>query len=227
MASGLTKVQKTMVQQAEQLLREAQSEPRFAETMQGQGYDEAAWTNGETLVKALKTAGRTKEKAKASQLGATNTYYHQLDMTWDRGKILAENCITHFQGQTELMQTLGLHRRRKDENGDSWIIRIEKSSPVNEIVFFLRNLYSVDQSQAEMAPVLADHGFPAEILATGAAEVEALVAADNAQENAKAEAARSKQERDEAYMTLKKWVQCARRAAVLARKEMQRSRIAV
>lgn len=223
-SSGLTKQQKAIIKEAEHLRRSVQADAQFAEAMRNQGYDETSWSQGTALVKALKAAGRAREEAIASQLGATNAYKHQHDQTWGRGKTLSDNCMTHFQGQTDLLQMLGLHRRRKEENGDSWGIRIDKRSPLDEIVFHLRNLYQVAQTQTEIATVLAGHGFPGDILATGAAEVEALVAANDTQENAKAEVLRLRQERDETYMTLKKWVQCARRAAVLARKEMQRSR---
>jgi hypothetical protein len=125
-SSGLTKEQKVVIQEAEQLWREVQADPRFAESMRGQGYDQESWSHGTALVNALKTAGRAREEAKAAQLGATNTYNHQHERTWNRGKTLAQNCMTHFQGQTEWLQTLGLHRRRKGESGDSWGIRIDK-----------------------------------------------------------------------------------------------------
>jgi hypothetical protein len=63
----------------------------------------------EGLIKQLKTAARSREEAKSIQFGATNAFNHQLDLTWDHGKALADNCMTEFQGHTDWLQALGLH----------------------------------------------------------------------------------------------------------------------
>jgi hypothetical protein len=128
----------------------------------------------EGLIKQLKTAARSREEAKSIQFGATNVFNHQLDLTWDHGKALADNCITEFQEHTDWLQALGLHRRRRGENGESWVIRLQKRSPLNEVVSFLRHLYDVAQNHQEIAAVLAAHGFPPAIVAAGAAEGEAM-----------------------------------------------------
>ena len=227
MVNGITKKQKTVLERAEALLREARTDADFAEAMRARGYDEAGWSQLEGLIGQLKTAARSREEAKSIQYGATNIFNHQLDLTWEHGKALADNCITEFQGYTDWLQALGLHRRRRGENGESWIIRLQKHSPLNEVVTFLRHLYDVAQHHEEIAAILATKGFPGDILAAGAAEVEALVAADQAQEAAKAEVMRWREGRDEVFVALRKWYDCAKRAATLARKQMRRNRVMV
>jgi hypothetical protein len=174
MINGLTQEQNTVLDKAEQLLREARSDAEFAEAMRTRGYDEAAWSQLEGLIGQLKAAVRSRQEAKSAQLGATNVFKHQYDLSWDHGKTLALNCITQFQGQTDWLLMLGLHQRRKDENGDSWIISLQKRSPLPEVVAFLRHLYDVAQNHQEIAAVLAAHGFPPAIVAAGAAEGEAM-----------------------------------------------------
>jgi hypothetical protein len=227
MINGLTQEQNTVLDKAEQLLREARSDAGFAEAMRTRGYDEAAWSQLEGLIGQLKAAVRSRQEAQSAQLGATNLFNHQYNLCWDHGKILALNCITQFQGQTDWLLMLGLHRRRKDENGDSWIISLQKRSPLPEVIGFLRHLYDIAQNHQEIAAVLAAHGFPPAIVAAGAAEVEAMVAADQAQEAAKVEVKRWREARDEVFSALRKWYVCADRAAVLARKELRRNRVLV
>jgi hypothetical protein len=188
---------------------------------------DAHWSQLEGLIKQLKTAARSREEAKSIQFGATNVFNHQLDLTWDHGKALADTCITEFQEHTDWLQALGLHRRRRGENGESWVIRLQKRSPLNEVVSFLRHLYDVAQNHQEIAAILATRGFPGDILAAGAMEVEALVAADQTQEAAKAEVKRWREARDEMFVALRKWYDCAARAATLARKEIRRNRVLV
>jgi hypothetical protein len=225
-STGLTKDQKKALAELKELLRAAETDPQFAEAMREHGYDEAGWTHGKDLAKALKAAGRSREEAKSVQYSLTNAYDHQLDMTWAHGKALAQNCIRLFQGQIDWLQSLGLHRRRKNGSSEeSWIIHLRKDSPFDQLVAFLTILHEVIQNHAEMAEILAKNGFPAEIVARGAAEVEALAATDLAKKEAMAAVPRLKLERDHVYEMLFKWLECAQEAAVLARKEIERSKM--
>jgi hypothetical protein len=222
-STGLTKDQIEALAALTALLREAQTDPQFAEAMRAHGYDEAGWAHGKDLGKALRAAGRSREEAKSVQYSLTNAYDHQLDMTWAHGKALAQNCIRLFQGHIDWLQSLGLHRRRKNGSSEeSWIIHLRKDSPPDQLVAFLRVLYEVVQNNAEMAAILTKNGFPAEIVARGAAEVEALVATDTAKKEALAAVPQLKVERDHVYEMLRTWLDCAQEASDLVRKESER-----
>lgn len=224
MSTGLTKDQKDTVAKFEELRREARNDPQFAEAMQGRSYDEAGWNHGAELAKALKAAGRAREEAESNRLGTTNDYYAQLDVTWAHGKALAKSCIVQFQGHTDWLNDLGLHRRRKNGGGeDSRIIHLNKNSPIEEIISFLGTLHEVAANHETMAAILAKNGFPAEVLAQGAAEVEALEAALIARNEARAAIPRSIEARNQVFEALLKWLNCAEEAAALARKEIKRN----
>jgi hypothetical protein len=219
-STGLTRDQRNLLAELVELLREARKDPQFAEAMRPHGYDEAGWAYGEELAKRLRAAGRARAEAKSAELGTTGAYRRQLSLTWAHGRALVKACVVLFQGHTDWLQLLGLHRCRKGNGEESWIIRLQKRSPLDEIGSFLRTLYEVALSHAEMAAILARHGFPAAILIQGAAEVEALVEASVAKEVAKAAVPRVIDERDVLYEVALKWLRCTQEAAALARQTM-------
>lgn len=221
MAGGFTKEQKSIIGETERLLDEAQQDPSFAEKMQARGYNEESWIYGQALLDAAKAAGRAKEQAESTKLGATNTYTYQRDQIWEQSSSLARTCTVLFQGQTDWLNALGLHGRRKNGNGTSQISRPNKSGRLDLVVAWQRNLFDVAQNHAEIAPILATNGFPADLLAQGAAEVEALVQTNNAQERAKIASVQRRKERDAAFKALTQWLRCVREIAEAVRKEKE------
>jgi hypothetical protein len=215
----MTQKQKKLIHEAEQLLHNARTDPGMAEAMQARGYDQDSWAQGRELVEAAKAGARAREAAYSAQLGATDTFKHQYDETWDQSQTLAHVCIALFQGQAERLRLLGLHQRRRDNNGTSEISRPRKQSPLNIVVAWKRNLFEVAQSHAEIAPRVAAHGFPAEPLAQGAAAVEAVVEANHVQERAKDQARLSRIERDRAFEELRIWYRCVQKVVRLAMRD--------
>ncbi|MCB0198259.1 MAG: hypothetical protein KDJ65_40330, partial [Anaerolineae bacterium] len=157
------------------------------------------WAYGESLLNTAKGAGRAKEKAESTKLGATNSYMSQREKMWQQSSSLARTCVVLFQGQTDRLNALGLHKRRKNGNGTSEISRPRRTAKLDEVVAWQRNLFEVAQNQPEIAAALATNGFPAEMLEQGASEVEALVRANNVQEQAKTAAVQRRKERDAAF----------------------------
>ncbi|MCB9078477.1 MAG: hypothetical protein H6631_12835 [Anaerolineaceae bacterium] len=219
MASSLTEQQQKEVHEAEQLLHEARYDPQFAETMRRRGYNEESWAHGENLVNTLKSAGRAFEQAQSTKLGAANTLKRQRESLWTQSSLLSQSCVTLFQGQTDYLNALGLHGARRDGNGISRISKPDKYSKMEQVVAWQRNLFEVAQTHAQIAPILATNGFPADILAEGAAAVETLARADHAQEQAKTAAVQRRTERDAAHKTLRIWLRCAQRIAKAAKKD--------
>ncbi|MCB9079695.1 MAG: hypothetical protein H6631_18980 [Anaerolineaceae bacterium] len=219
MASGLTQDQERIVYETEQMLHEARYNPYFAEMMRSRNYNEDSWAHGEAMLVAVKTAGRAFEQAQSTKLKATNAFRKQRDALWVHSSALSQSCVNLFQGETDYLNALGLHARRKDGNGISEISKPTKSSKIEQVLSWQRNLFDVAQNHTEIAAVLAANGFPAELLEKSAAGVEALARADHVQEQAKAESTQRREERDAAYMPLKTWLRCAQRVAKLAKKE--------
>ena len=199
MSGGFTQEQKAIIGETERLLHEARYDPAFAENMRERGYNEESWAYGESLLNTAKGAGRAKEKAESTKLGATNSYMSQREKMWQQSSSLARTCVVLFQGQTDRLNALGLHKRRKNGNGTSEISRPRRTAKLDEVVAWQRNLFEVAQNQPEIAAALATNGFPAEMLEQGASEVEALVRANNVQEQAKTAAVQRRKERDAAF----------------------------
>lgn len=219
MAGGLTQRQQKFVYEAEQLLYEAKSQPQFADKMAARGYNEEGWAHGEALLETVKSAGRAFEQAKSVKLGATNAVRQQRDQIWRHSNTLSQSCVMLFQGQTDYLNALGLHARRKDGNGVSQISKPSKRSKIEQVITWQRNLFDVAQSHPEITATLAANGFPTELLAAGAADVESLAQAEHFQEQAKTAISQRRVERDEAYEVLKTWLRCAQRVAKLVNKE--------
>ena len=123
MKGGFTQDQIAVIGETEQLLHEARYDPQFAEMMRARGYNEESWAHGESLLNDAKAAGRAKEQAESTKLGATNTYERQREEMWQFSSALAQTCTVLFQGRTEWLNALGLHARRKDGNGTSQIAK--------------------------------------------------------------------------------------------------------
>ena len=123
MAGGLTRDQQNLVHETEQLLHEARYNPHFAETMRGRGYNEESWAHGESLLEGLTSSGRAFEKAQSAKYKATNAVRKQREQVWAHSSALAQSCVSLFQGQTDVLNALGLHARRKDGNGTSQIAK--------------------------------------------------------------------------------------------------------
>lgn len=183
--------------------------------MQGRNYSEESWTPGE----AVKTAARAYEQAQSTKLKATNAIRKQRDELWVHSSTLSQICISLFQGETDYLNALGLHGRRKDGNGVSEISKPSKSSKIEHVLNWQRNLFEVAQNHPEIATALAANGFPAERLEQGATSVEALAQAEHVQEQAKESTKQRRAERDAAYKPLKTWLRCVQRIAKLAKKE--------
>ncbi|MCB9077035.1 MAG: hypothetical protein H6631_05560 [Anaerolineaceae bacterium] len=219
MAGGLTQRQQDIIHEGEQLLHEARYDPHFAETMRGRGYDEASWAHGQVLLEAVKATGRAFEQAQSAKLGATNTVKQRRDQMWTHSSTLSQSCVALFQGQTDYLNALGLHGGRKDSTEVSRISKPKKQGKVEHVLSWQRNLFEVAQNHTGIAPVLAANGFPAEILAQGAAAVEVLVRAEHEQEQAKANVSQRRIERDAAYKVFRTWLRCTQRIAHLAKQE--------
>ena len=223
MKGGFTQDQIAVIGETEQLLHEARYDPQFAEMMRARGYNEESWAHGESLLNDAKAAGRAKEQAESTKLGATNTYERQREEMWQFSSALAQTCTVLFQGRTEWLNALGLHARRKDGNGTSQIARPNKSAKLDLMVTWQRNLFDMAQNTPEIAASLANNGYPADMLAQGAAGVEALVRANHVQEQAKGAAVQRRKERDAAFKLLTQWLRCAKQAAAFAKKTEERS----
>ena len=219
MAGGLTRDQQNLVHETEQLLHEARYDPRFAETMRGRGYNEESWAHGESLLEGLTSSGRAFEKAQSAKYKATNAVRKQREQVWAHSSALAQSCVSLFQGQTDVLNALGLHARRKDGNGVSEISKPKKNSKIEQLLNWQRNLFNVALNHPVTAPVLATNGFPTDILEQGVAGVESLARADYVQEQAKEASTQRRSERDAAYKLLRTWLRCAQRIAKLAKKE--------
>ena len=219
MAGGLTQRQQDDIHEAEQLLHEARYNPYFAEMMRGRGYNEDSWAHGEGLLTAVKAGGRAFEQAQSAKFKATNAVKKQREQLWAHSSTLSQSCVTLFQGQTEFLNALGLHARRKDGNRISEISKPSKTGKIEQILNWQRNLFEVAHSHTEIAPVLAANGFPADLLEQGTASVDALARAEHVQEQAKEIVTQRRAERDAAYKLLHTWLRCAQRVAKLAKKE--------
>ena len=163
-SGGFTQRQQLVVYEAEQLLHKINEQPQLALMMHERGYDDASWAHGAALLDAVKEAARVYAQAQSARLRATNRFRQQRDLIWAHSSTLAQSCVTLFQGQTDYLNALGLHGRRKDENGTSTISRPHKHSKVEQVVSWQRNLFEVAQSHPQIASNLATHGFPPERL---------------------------------------------------------------
>jgi hypothetical protein len=219
----MTQDQKHLVHQAEQLINNAQAHPEMTHAMAAYGYDQERWDYGRSLIEMAKDKARAKEAAYAGQLGATNTYRQRFNEAWDQSHTLAKICARLMQGNTERLKMLGLHKKRKDNNGTSELMWPRKTDALVYFLPWARNLHVVAHTDPEIGAAVAEYGFTPEQIETGAAMVEAVVQADHEQERAKTTAVESRIDRDQAFADLKTWVRCTEQVARLAMKDRPQS----
>jgi hypothetical protein len=216
--AGMTKEQEDLIHQAEQLIRNAQAHPEMTQAMAPYGYDQERWDYGRTLIETAKERARAKETAYGGQFGSTNTYRKCYNQAWDQCQTLAKICASLLRDDTERLQMLGLHKRRKDNNGSSELIWPRKNGRLAQFLPWARNLHVVAHTDPEVGAAVAEYGFTAEQIAAGAAIVEVVGLNDHDQELAKAAAQQSRIDRDQAFTDLKTWVRCTEQVARLATK---------
>jgi hypothetical protein len=214
----MTKNQEDLIQQAEQLINNAQAHPEMTQAMAEYGYDQERWDYGRSLVETAKDKARAKETAFGGQLGSTNAYHKCYDQAWDQCQTLAKICAHQLKGDTERLQMLGLHKKRKDNNGTSELVWPRKNGRLAQFLPWARNLHVIAHTDPEVGQSVAEYGFTPEQITAGAAIVEAVVQADHEQELAKAAAQKSRIDRDQAFADLKTWVRCTEQVARLALK---------
>jgi hypothetical protein len=218
MNGGMTKPQKKMVTDFDQLLHDIRTDPVLAEAMKQRGYDEESWAYGKGLRDTAVEAARLREQTESTQLDSTNAYETLRAKCGDQSRLLADNAVTLLQGHTGWLNDLGLHRARSDDNGTSRIRRPHKDSPFETEVVWERNLYAVAINTSEIADILARHGFPGGLLIAEAAEVEELVERHQIKEQAKIKKTEAKLARDQAFEVFDPWLRCAIRTADKVRK---------
>ncbi len=214
---GMTKKLEQALYKTEQMISNGQSHPDAAAAMAAYGYDAARWAEGQALVDAVKSKAQANEAAFAAQLGATDAFDKAYDEAWDQTQALAHLCASLFEGDTETLTLLGLHKRRDEKTSASEIVW-PKSRRLSAYLPWANNLYQTTQANSEVAATLASFGYPAKRLSEEAAEVDALTQADNAQEIAKAENQQSIVERDQAADALHAWRRRTEQVAKLALK---------
>ena len=215
---GMTKKLEQALYKTEQMITNGQSHPEVAAAMAAYGYDGDRWAEGQTLADAAKSQAQANEAAFAAQLGATDAFNEAYDEVWDQAQALAHLCASLFEGDTETLTLLGLHKRRDKESSESEIAW-PKNRGLPADLPWASNLYQAAQANSEVAAALASFGYPAERLSEEAAEVDALTQVDNAQESAKAEKQQSIIERDEAVDALHAWRRRTEQVAKLALKD--------
>ncbi len=216
---GMTKKLEKLLHQTDQMISNSQTHPEVAAAMAKYGYDADRWAEGQALLDAVRDKVQANEAAFAAQLGATDTFNDAFEEVWDQTQSLAHLSATLFEGETETLRLLGLHKRRDESTGESELAWPQKSRSLSAFVPWANNLYLVAQGNSNIAEMLADFGYPAGRLSEESAEIQAMTQADNAQEIAKAEAQQSTVERDEAVATLQVWLRRTEKVAKLALKD--------
>jgi hypothetical protein len=148
-------------------------------------------------------------EAEAAKLGATDAVKQLRIVVWELAQRLKNICYIVFQGQTELLGRLGLHRSRRDSSDASYRPDMTRDTKLDILIPWLRNLVRVVQTSPEIASPLAKNGFPAEKLAELAAAIEALAEAQHVQEEATLNRTEACLKRNGAFKALAKWLRCA------------------
>lgn len=210
MQSGMTQPQIDIISAARKMARKARNDPEFAQMMAEHGYDQASWDLLDQLIATAAELSRARAEAEAAKLGATDLVKQQRAVVWDLAQRLKNICYIIFQGQTEILSRLGLHRSRRDDSGDtSYRPHITRNTKSDILIPFLRNLVTVIETSPEMASLLAKNGFPAGKLAALVAAIDALAEALHLQEEAAINRTEARLKRDGAFKALAKWVRCA------------------
>jgi hypothetical protein len=207
----MTKDQKTIMSQAQELAHQAKTEPEFVQAMAEHGYDEAGWAHFDDLIAASDGSARARAEAEADKLGGTDTVHQKRDAVWRLASRLMSICYMIFKGQTDLLVRLGLHRCRRDGSSGSYRPEIHRAAKLEILIPWLRNLFAVAQTHPEIAAGLARNGFPAEKLAECAAAVEDLAATVHRRDQATITFSEACLKRNGAFNALAKWLHCAQR----------------
>jgi N-acetyl-anhydromuramyl-L-alanine amidase AmpD len=215
---GFTKRLERLLQHAQQLIVNGQGNAEVADEMASYGYDAARWAEGQALLDTARQKIEANENAFAAQLGATDAFNAAFDLAWEQSQELARLCARLFDGQTELLELLGLHERRDPITGESVLAWPSENRRLSTFLAWGQNLYAVAQSHPAVAAMLANYGYPVERLSQEAAAVLAVVQANNAQEIAKARTQQTTVERDEAVAALEAWLARTKTVAKMALK---------
>lgn len=219
MNGGMTKAQKKMVTDFDQLLHDIRTDPELAKAMKQRGYDEESWAYGKGLRDTALEAARLREQTESAQLDSTNAYETLREKCGEQSRLLADNSVTVLQGHTGYLNDLGLHRARSDGNGTSRIRRPHMNGDFETEVVWERNLYAVAINTPAITEILAKNGFPKELLIQEAAEVEDLIERYQVKEQAKLKKTEAKLVRDRAFEVFDPWLRCALRTAKKLRKK--------
>lgn len=215
---GMTKELEQLLHFAEEFITNGQANAEASAAMAEYGYDADRWAEGQALLDGARAKVRANEEAFAAQLGKTDAFNATSDEAWDQAQALAHLCAALFEGQTETLRLLGLHKRRDESSGESEIAWPQNRA-LSHFLSWARNLYTVAQENEEAAAMLDDFGYSAERLSEEAGEVETVAQANSEQEIAKAQAQQSTVGRDEAVDVLRAWLRKAETVAKLALKE--------
>jgi hypothetical protein len=213
MNNGMTKPQTETMSDALKIVRKARNDPEFAQMMADHGYDEASWDHFDQLIATAAESSRARVEAEAVKLGATDGVKQQRIMVWDLAQRLKNICYIVFQGQTEILTRLGLHRSRRDGSDTSYRPNITRDTKLDILIPWLRNLVTVIQASPEIASLLAKNGFPADKVAALASAIDALDEARHGQEEATLNRTEVRLKRDGAFKALAKWLRCAQETA--------------
>jgi len=219
---GYTKENEKWVNRTEKMVKNGQRDPELAEAMAKYGYDEARWGEGETLLNEAKTNIQANVHAYAIKLGMTDKVNTMCDRVFEQTDDLAQLCVALFPDKPEYLDALGLHKKRKGENGFSQVVRPHRKKRFIAYVNWAQNIYAVCLNNETIAAMLADFGYSAERLVQEAADVEDLIQLEQEQEVAKARATQSTVDRDEAVEALKPWLFQTERIAKVAMRKKRR-----
>jgi hypothetical protein len=192
----MTKDLERLPHRAEEFITNGQANSGVA-AMTEYGYDTDHWAEGQDFLDEAYAQVWANEVAFAAHLGKTDVYNAAFDEAWDQTQSRAHLCAVRFEGQTEALRLLGLHKRRDQTTGKSKIAW-PKNRGLTHFLPWAHNLYTKAQDNEEASTRLTDFGYPVERLSEEAVAVEAVAQADSEQKITKAEAQQSTVARDEA-----------------------------
>lgn len=115
---GMTKKLQATFRQVEEMIQNGQANAEVAAAMEAYGYDAGRWAEGQALLETAKEKVDGNQNAFAAQLGATDSFNGAFEEAWDQAQDLAHLCAAIFEGQTEALARLGLHKRRDASTGE-------------------------------------------------------------------------------------------------------------
>ncbi len=216
--AGMTKVLKQLLYKTEQMISNGQSHPDVSAAMAAYGYDATRWGEGQALVDAARSTTQANAEAHAAQLGATDAFHALYDEVWDQSQDLARLCANLFEGNTETLSLLGLHKRR-DKTTNASELAWPTTRGLADFLPWASNLYKTAESNSAVSTMLATFGYSAVRLSEEAGELASLTQVDNAQEIAKAENQHSIVARDNAIDALQAWSRQTEMVAKIALKD--------